>query len=151
MYGEYLSQYGNELDPISMEVAQHAAYFLRFIFPEVSVIVLPDEPVADIRYDWFSLVKVIEGCNAVSIFILFLSFIFSFKGKWKQYVWFIPAGALFLHISNVFRIVLIGYVFYFHRTYTTLFHDFVFPGILYGSVLILWILWVKFLVNGTSR
>ena len=147
LYGWYLDQYTPAIDPISVQVAEHAAVLLRWIFPEVSVVLLPGEPVADLRYDWFSLVKVIEGCNAVSIFLLFISFLFAFKGRTQHYMWFIPTGALVLHLSNIIRISLMGYVFYFHRTYTDFFHDYAFPSIIYGTVVLLWILWVKLVVQ----
>ena len=78
--------------------------------------------------------RMVEGCNAISIMILFGAFIFAFyKGK-VTYL-FVGVGLLLLYISNVLRIAGIN-----------IGHDYLFPAIIYGMVVLLWIVWIKFFV-----
>lgn len=87
-----------------------------------------------------------EGCNAISVMIIFVSFILAFYTNFKQTFGYILVGLLILMIMNIFRIVLLTYIFRFHQQYGKSAHDYLFPAIIYGTVIILWIIWIKFFV-----
>jgi exosortase family protein XrtF len=85
----------------------------------------------------------VEGCNAVSVIILFVSFVFAFYKGMKTFV-FVGAGLIILYIMNLLRIVGLNIVMTDHKEYGKIFHDFIFPAIIYGSVVVLWLIWIKF-------
>ncbi|MBP7173083.1 MAG: exosortase family protein XrtF [Cloacibacterium sp.] len=85
----------------------------------------------------------IEGCNAVSIMILYLAFIFAFYKGLKTF-WFASAGLVFLYVVNIIRIVALNVVVVDHPKYTDIAHDYFFPAIIYGGVVVLWLIWIKF-------
>ncbi|AZA78891.1 exosortase family protein XrtF [Chryseobacterium sp. G0186] len=87
--------------------------------------------------------RMVEGCNAISVMILFVSFIFAFYKGAKTFV-FIGVSLVLLYIMNLLRIVGLNVVMAEHKEYGKMFHDFVFPAIIYGSVVILWLVWIKF-------
>ena len=87
----------------------------------------------------------IEGCNAVSIMIIFLAFIFTFYKGAKTF-WFALGGLIFIYIVNVFRIAIINVVVLEYPDYQKISHDYLFPAIIYGAVVLLWIIWIKFFV-----
>lgn len=87
--------------------------------------------------------RMVEGCNAISVMILFVSFVFAFYKGSKTFV-FILAGLVLLYIMNLLRIVGLNIVMAEHREYGKMFHDFVFPAAIYGSVVLLWLIWIKF-------
>lgn len=147
LYSQYLASFDNQIDIFTLEVAREAKFLLGFEFDGLKLIPVETSPVVDIYYSGFALVRVIEGCNSISIFILFLAFVIAFKGKLKHYLWYIPTGLIFLHLVNVFRISLVGYIYFHFNSFTHTFHDYIFPAIIYGSVMLLWIIWVKFLVH----
>lgn len=96
---------------------------------------------------WFYVVskyvtRMVEGCNAVSVMILFVAFIFAFYKGRKTFA-FTAAGLVFLHVMNVLRIAALNIVIYEHEEYGKMFHDYVFPAIIYGSVVLLWLIWIK--------
>ena len=88
-------------------------------------------------------ISVEEGCNGVNIMILFLAFVVAFGGRLVNMLIFIPAGILFIHLSNIARLLLLsllnvewgGRAFHF-------FHKYGFTAVIYLSVFILWFLWV---------
>jgi exosortase family protein XrtF len=87
--------------------------------------------------------RIIEGCNALSIIILFVSFIIAFTGKLKPTLVFIICGSLLIHIMNIIRIALLCVALHNFPNNESLFHDIIFPLVIYGVVFMLWILWVN--------
>lgn len=87
--------------------------------------------------------RMVEGCNAISVMILFVSFVFAFYKGAKTFL-FVVAGLILLYIMNLLRIAGLNIVMVDHPEYGKIFHDFIFPAIIYGSVIILWLIWIKF-------
>ena len=88
-------------------------------------------------------IRIVEGCNAISVIILFISFIIAFSGKLKSTLLFILAGSLLIYILNVARIALLTILLYRFPENEHILHGVVFPLIIYGLVFILWIFWVN--------
>ncbi|WP_343611698.1 exosortase family protein XrtF [Chryseobacterium oranimense] len=87
--------------------------------------------------------RMVEGCNAVSVMILFLAFVFAFYKGAKTYI-FALAGLILLYIMNLLRIIGLNIVMVDHAEYGKMFHDFIFPAVIYGTVVVLWLIWIKF-------
>ncbi len=86
--------------------------------------------------------RVIEGCNSISIIILFIAFIVSFSGKFKTTFLYIIFGSLLIYFINIFRISVIAIALYEYPQYEYIFHDIIFPAIIYGVTFLLWVIWV---------
>ncbi len=87
--------------------------------------------------------RMVEGCNAISVMILFASFVLAFYEGAKTFL-FVAAGLIFLHIVNVLRIVGLNALIVEMPQYSKIGHDYFFPAIIYGSVVVLWLIWIKF-------
>ncbi|MGC5744588.1 exosortase family protein XrtF [Chryseobacterium sp. NFX27] len=87
--------------------------------------------------------RMVEGCNAVSVMILFIAFVFAFYKGAKTYL-FALAGLVLLYIMNLLRIVGLNIVLVDYQEYGKIFHDFIFPAVIYGTVVVLWLVWIKF-------
>ena len=90
-------------------------------------------------------VRIIEGCNAISIIILFLSFVIAFAEGFKKTFLFLLGGIVLIYIINIVRIAILVITLYKYPQYEKLLHGVVFPGIIYGLVFLLWMIWVKML------
>lgn len=90
-----------------------------------------------------SIVQVVEGCNAVSVIILFLSFILAFYAGFKKTFLYILAGSVIIYTLNVIRIALLTIGIYHYPKYTDFMHGTLFPLFIYGVVFLLWIFWVR--------
>lgn len=84
-----------------------------------------------------------EGCNAVSVMIIFIAFILAFYTTFKQTFLYILVSLALLIVMNILRIILLTYIYKYMAEYAKIGHDYLFPSIIYGSVLILWIIWIK--------
>lgn len=89
------------------------------------------------------LARIIEGCNAVSIMILFIAFVVAFAQKLKKTLLFLLAGSVLIYGVNIIRIAILAITLYHYPQYEKMLHGVVFPGIIYGMVFILWMLWVR--------
>jgi exosortase family protein XrtF len=87
--------------------------------------------------------RIIEGCNAISVIILFISFVIAFSGKLKQTVLFVLGGSLFIYVLNILRIVVLSVLMYYYPAQEHILHGVIFPLIIYGAVFILWLIWVN--------
>ena len=87
--------------------------------------------------------RMVEGCNAVSVMILFLAFVMAFYKGFKTFV-FALAGLILLYIMNLLRITGLNIVMTDYKEYGKMFHDYIFPAVIYGSVIVLWLIWIKF-------
>jgi len=84
-----------------------------------------------------------EGCNAVSIMILFLAFIFSFTKRLKPTLLFSLLGLATIHIMNIVRIVILVACLFHYPEYSEPLHDYIFPAMIYGVVFLLWMFWIN--------
>lgn len=87
--------------------------------------------------------RMVEGCNAISVMILFVSFIFAFYKGAKTFA-FAGVSLLILYVMNIVRIVGLNIVSTDYKQYSKMTHDYVFPAVIYGSVVLLWLTWIKF-------
>tara|TARA_R110002049_G_scaffold91760_3_gene228321 strand:+ start:291 stop:764 length:474 start_codon:yes stop_codon:yes gene_type:complete len=103
----------------------------------------PNEPSMKLIVNGEYLARVIEGCNAISVIILFVSFIMAFSGKLKITFFYILSGSVLIYIINLLRIVILSMGLYHYPHHSEFLHTVVFPAIIYGMVFLLWIFWVN--------
>jgi len=97
----------------------------------------------DIIYKGKIVARIIEGCNAISVIILFVAFIIAFSGKLKVTFLYILGGSVLIYILNVFRIIFLTVLVYRFPNQEHFLHGVLFPLVIYGIVFLLWIIWVN--------
>lgn len=130
-------------DYITNLVADQTQAILNTIGYASKVVPHPDEPSMKLIVREKYLARVIEGCNSVSIIILFISFVIAFSGKRKTTILFVLIGVIAIYIVNLFRIVILSIGLYHYPWRSEVLHSVVFPAIIYGMVFLLWMLWVN--------
>ncbi|WP_139420757.1 exosortase family protein XrtF [Chryseobacterium mulctrae] len=143
-YQFYLTSFKAQgLDPYSRIIADHVMFIQnKMNFPTHLFDDVPNEQVGYIVKNQY-VTRMVEGCNAVSVIILFMSFIFAFYKGIKTFV-FVAASIIALYVMNVLRIVGLNIVTSDHPQYSKMSHDYLFPAVIYGSVVLLWLVWIKF-------
>jgi exosortase F-associated protein len=71
-----------------------------------------------------------------------LAFIFAFYKGFKT-ILFAFSCIVILYILNLFRIYVLNVVVVNHYEYTKPAHDYFFPAIIYGGVVLLWLIWIN--------
>mgnify|MGYP002630814245 CR=1 FL=1 len=87
--------------------------------------------------------RVIEGCNSVSIIILFLAFIIAFTGSLRATFFYGLFGLFLIYSINILRIIALSLLLYRYPEYQEPLHTLIFPAVIYGLVFVLWIIWVR--------
>lgn len=144
VYQSYLNRYESEVvDPYTRTVAVQTSFLLNnFGYPS-SMEDLPESKSVLLLINEIPATRIVEGCNAVSVIILFLAFVFAFYSGIKT--WLYAAGGLFLlFLLNLIRIVLLNIVVIDWPRHTKMAHDYFFPAIIYGGVVVLWLLWIQY-------
>ena len=146
LYQMYLSQFDSakfEVDGFTQLVAEQSRTLLAFF--DANSYTRPNllEPSVKLFYKGQWVARIIEGCNALSVIILFISFVIAFTGKLKYTILFIVIGSVVIHVFNVMRIVLLCLAIHSYPSLQHSLHEVVFPLVIYGIVFLLWVLWVN--------
>ncbi|MDO5616422.1 MAG: exosortase family protein XrtF [Cruoricaptor ignavus] len=142
-YQLYLNHYsGSGLDPFSVWVADQSTAVQNLLGYPSQMVPLPeyDRSYFYVSDDYRS--YMVEGCNSISVMILFVAFVFSFYKGLKTFV-FVILGLVFMHLVNVLRIAGLNILLVEMPEYSKIGHDYLFPAIIYGSVVLLWLIWIK--------
>lgn len=146
LYGGYLqlSKNGNDHpDYLTRLVAEQSETLINSIGYTAIVFPDPDYPSMQLTINNKRVGQIIEGCNSVSIIILFVAFIIAFAQNWKKTLLFLIAGAVLIYAVNLIRIALLAIALYQFPRYQEILHTVIFPGIIYGMVFLLWVMWVR--------
>lgn len=151
-YQFYLNEFKNAgLDPFSTWVMKQTTFVQESLgYPSMMVPGKPEDETTWFFVNGTYTSRMVEGCNAISIMILFLAFVFAFYKGAKTFV-FVIFGLLFLHVMNVLRIAGLNIIILELPNYSKMGHDYLFPAIIYGSVVLLWLIWVKFFALKTTE
>lgn len=131
------------LDPFSIKVGGIAADGAKMFGPAVDFVPTLHEPSYTFLREGVAVARMVEGCNAVAVVILFWAFLVAFKGSWKRTIGYGLAGTLVILILNCLRIALLIGLLQRFPEHTHLLHGVVFPAMIYGTVFLLWVLWVN--------
>lgn len=146
IYQSYLNQFDeskNEVDSFSQMVAGQTKSILTLFDSGAHIEPHESEPSIKVIYKGRYICRIIEGCNALSVIILFISFIVAFTGRFKDTLLFVLAGSVLIHILNLIRIVLLSVALYYLPEYEHILHGVIFPLVIYGVVFLLWVIWVN--------
>jgi exosortase family protein XrtF len=146
IYGAYIksTMTGDDVkaDYFTVVVTKHTVAVMNIVGNNWHYYHVDEAPFVDIAQGDVPKVSVFEGCNGVNIAILFFSFVFAFGGPLKTMAWFVPAGLIFIHVANIFRIGVLAKIAGQNEQAFYFFHKFGFTGIIYGAIFILWVIWV---------
>ena len=144
LYTLYLHAFPTQVDPITRFIGYRAYTLSEWLVPGLEV----TDPASRANFlvyyfDGAAVMSIIEGCNGLSVVWIFFAYILSFRQPLRRYLVFIPISILIIQTMNLLRIALLTYLLVYYPDTSELSHDVIFPGMLYGSIALLWILWNK--------
>lgn len=146
IYQNYLNKFdakNAEVDSFTQIVADQSLTVLSWFDSKSYSMPHLKEPSVKIIYKGQYISRIIEGCNAISVIILFISFVIAFTGKFKKTILFIILGSILIHLLNIVRIALLCVGLYHFPKLEHLLHGVIFPLVIYGVVFLLWVIWVN--------
>lgn len=144
IYKLYLNTFeAIDVDGITNIVGKNVAQLMDLFNCDIKIYKSITDSWLEVWYNKKYLVRIVEGCNAVSVIILFVAFVIAFSGKLKTTLLYILFGILFIYTLNVIRIALLVVLLFYFPQYNHFLHGTLFPLIIYGAVFILWIIWIN--------
>ncbi len=144
LYQAYLASFGlNQIDSITTMVARNSERILQLFGADAKAVEAKSSLFIGLMYKQKYVARIIEGCNAMSVIILFVAFIVAFSGKLKPTLLYVFGGSIFIYILNVLRIVLLCVLLYRFPEQEHFLHGVLFPLFIYSVVFILWVIWVN--------
>lgn len=147
LYQFYLSQFDSfilfQVDDFTQFVANQVNKMLSFFNYDSSIILHDNEASVKLFLNHIYVARVVEGCNALNVMILFVAFVVAFSGKWMHTIFFVIGGCLLIHFLNVLRIALLCIALLLYPKQEHILHGVVFPLFIYGVVFGLWVIWVN--------
>ena len=147
LYKLYLNQFEDPLvynvDGLTQMVANQTQKLLELFGFNCQLQLHETESSVKLMLNGQYLTRIVEGCNAVSVMILFASFVVAFSGKLKHTLLFIISGVLIIHVLNVIRIALLNIALLYYPESQEILHSVIFPLFIYGVVFGLWVIWVN--------
>ncbi|HLV38299.1 exosortase family protein XrtF [Xanthomarina sp.] len=150
LYLQYGSSETYYPDYMTNLVARQSKELLETLGYDAQVIPHPKEASMKLIINNKFVARVIEGCNSVSVIILFASFIVAFAGKFKTTFFYLLAGSVLIYIANLVRVVILSVGLYHYPWRKDILHPVIFPAIIYGMVCLLWLFWVNRFSNPTK-
>lgn len=130
-------------DYLSHTVAKQSQDLLNTFGYETVIEPHADEPTMKIIIRGKYVARVVEGCNSISVIILFISFIISFASNFKTTLFYILAGSTLIYVVNIIRIAILSVGLFHYPWRREILHVVIFPAIIYGMVFVLWMFWVN--------
>ena len=143
VYNYYLSFFQHQTDYLTLWVGKIVSKIYSIIGINVQSIPIETEPGLKLIVHGQYVARIVEGCTAMSVIVMFVAFIVSFGQHIKKTLIFALAGSVVIFIFNLLRIVLLGYLLYAFPQYQDVAHRIVFPALIYGFVVFLWIIFIK--------
>jgi exosortase family protein XrtF len=106
---------------------------------------------ATILIDNHKIISIADPCNALDIYVLYISFLFCFPGNWKRRLKFIVLGSLYIFLLNTIRCGLIAWLNINYRGWVEISHHYIFTTALYLLVFYVWVLYSKKGVPNETR
>ncbi len=132
LYQWYLNQFSGNIDGFTKIISDQSAFLLNFTGYET---VTKDFPSHE------TILFYINGESATRMIV------FAFYKGIKTF-YFAFAGIVLLYILNLFRIYVLNVIVVDFPALTKPAHDYFFPAIIYGGVVVLWLIWInKFVIT----
>ncbi|MGB0892126.1 MAG: exosortase family protein XrtF [Flavobacteriaceae bacterium] len=132
-----------QCSPLTKSVAHQTVDVLTFFGYNADLRQHKEEMSVKLLIDNVYIARVIEGCNSMSIIILFIAFIVAFAGSLKATVLYALFGSLFIYLINILRIAFLTVMLHKYPNLQEFLHNLVFPSIIYGATFLLWVIWVN--------
>lgn len=142
-YSLWVSSWGTSPDPATQAVTRHTSFFLNVLGQDSYFEVNPVGPTVRLKEGQKVVLNVFEGCNGISVVVVFVSFLVAFGGRWRAMLWFAPFGIIIIYASNIVRVLLLYWVSRDFSRYFYYVHKYFFTAAIYGVVFVLWWIWVE--------
>lgn len=89
-------------------------------------------------------IEIVDGCNGIASMGLFIGFILSYPGDFKNRISFCVAGIGIIYLINIIRVITLVLTQAYWPQFFDFTHDYSTTAIFYIVIFLLWMIWVNF-------
>ncbi len=142
-YGVWISSYHGSADWATKSVTEQTSWIVNLFGEHTATQPKIASPTISIIKESKSVVSVFEGCNGINVMIVFVSFLFAFRGSGRQLAWFFPVGIVIIYLANLARLAALYFVAAYWQHYFYYVHKYLFTAAIYLIVFALWWWWME--------
>lgn len=88
-------------------------------------------------------IEVNGSCSGLKQFYQWIFLMVLFPGPWKAKLWYIPLGMFVIHLTNIFRIIVLSVIVMKWPQYWDFAHDWILRPFFYVVIFVMWVIWVE--------
>ncbi len=88
-------------------------------------------------------IEVVYDCLGINLFVVFAIFIVIYPGKLISKLWYLPSGLIIIFILNAMRMSAMAYIADVKPQNFDVFHHFIFQGVIYIAIFLMWFGFVR--------
>lgn len=92
-------------------------------------------------------VAILAGCNGIEAMICLTAALLAYPATWKQRLWGLLLGYLAIQSLNIIRIISLFYLLQWNKQWFDWAHLYIWQGLIFLDVLIVFILWIRWVVK----
>lgn len=142
LYGLWVVSFGNIADPVTEFITYNTEWLLNIAGVKATIFIAGLAPNLSLQLNGETVINVYEGCNAINVSILFIAFLFAYTGPIKKTIWFSILGLIAIYMFNLVRLIGLFLIAVYNPEHFYFTHRFVFTGVIYAFVFLLWFIWV---------
>lgn len=89
------------------------------------------------------ILRISPSCNALELYVLYISFLFCFPAKKIRILLFSIMGIFVIYLINILRTAGIAYFAIEHKKWVDFAHHYLFKIVVYGFIFLMWIYFTK--------
>ena len=90
-------------------------------------------------------ISINESCTGLKQMVQVLLLFLIYPGPWRHKVWFIPAGLVVIHFTNIVRIGMLAFAMNLNFPHIHFIHNEVLRGFFYVVIFGMWVVWEEVL------
>jgi exosortase family protein XrtF len=146
-YGFFIQYYYPSSDPFTQLVTRQVVWIISWFDSSVSWSFSPFTNNVAVLRGGDPVIYVFEGCNGLNVMIVYVGFLLAFQGSLRQTLKFASGGLVAIHLVNLLRVGLLYFVALYFEEQLYFFHKYLFTGMIYGFVFVMWYYWVRSVTN----
>lgn len=123
-------------------VAKHAAVLTGGLLDVLGMDVAVDGRIVWVRPQGG--ITIVDECTGLAVVGLFIGFVLAYPGSGLRRLWFLPLGALVIHLANVGRLALLAWLTAVRPELFDAAHEWGLLPFFYAVVFVLWMAWVRY-------
>ena len=136
--------------PLTVQTASNTQQVLAFIYPQKNF--TNKEVITHNKADFFGIsimangkkvITVLDPCNALELYILYVLFIICLPSNWKRMLLFISLGIVGIYLLNIARCAVLGMLNINRSLYVDFAHHYLFTMVVYIAIFAGWALYIN--------